>query len=148
MSSRRPFLFLLAAVLAATPVIARDKVLHLAVDSVTDPSYAQGKLDGSVSFYFAGQKTPAIALRLGEGVTNRKTNSFGKGDEEPCRWAMLSALMQMQEEAKAKGANAVIDIVSYYKKKEFSSPTDFECHGGNVMVGVALKGDYVKIGKR
>ena len=141
-------LILLAAALAVLPLQARDTVLHLPVVDVTDKSYAQGKLDAGVALYFAGQKTPAIAARLGEGVSNRKTNSVGKSDNEACRWAMLSALMALQQDAKSQGANAVIGIVSYFKKNEFRSATEYECHAGGVMTGVALKGEYVRIGKR
>jgi hypothetical protein len=43
------------------------------------------------------------------------------------------------------GANAVINIVSYYNKKVMSSATEFECHAGAIMAGVALKGNFVKI---
>jgi hypothetical protein len=37
------------------------------------------------------------------------------------------------------------NIVSYYNKKVMSSATEFECHAGAIMAGVALKGDFVKI---
>ena len=39
----------------------------------------------------------------------------------------------------------MIDIVSYYKKNEYRSATDFECHAGAIIIGVALKGTYAKI---
>ncbi len=141
-------LIFLAASLAVIPLQARDSVLHLPISSVLDRSYSQGKLDAGIALYFAGQKTPAIAARLGDGVSNRKTNSVGKSDEESCRWAMLSATMALQQEAKSRGANAVVGIVSYFRKNEFRSATEFECHAGGLMTGVALKGEYVRIGKR
>lgn len=141
-------LIFLAASLAVLPLQARDSVLHLPISSVTDKSYSQGKLAAGVALYFADQKVPAIAARLGEGVSNRKTNSVGKSDEEACRWVMLSALMALQQDAKARGANAVVNIASYFKKNEFRSATEFECHAGGLMTGVALKGEYVRIGKR
>jgi uncharacterized protein YbjQ (UPF0145 family) len=58
---------------------------------------------------------------------------------------MLSALIQLQERARREGGNAVINIKSYYKKQTFSSESQFECHAGNIMAGVALKGDIVKL---
>ena len=75
----------------------------------------------------------------------RKTNGVGKDDTFGCKWAALSALIALQEKAKQQGANAVIDIVSYYKKDVFSSPTEYECHAGAVIIGVALKGTYAKV---
>ena len=41
--------------------------------------------------------------------------------------------------------NAVVDLVSYYKKVEFKDAAQYECHAGGVVVGVAMKGEYAKI---
>ena len=73
-------------------------------------------------------------------VTNRKTNSVGKPDDVACRWAMLSALIELRDTARKLHANAVINVVSYYKKNVASSDTQYECHAGNIIAGVALKG--------
>lgn len=124
---------------------AGDTVVHLDVRDVLDSAYSAGKLDGSVKFYFAGQRTPKVLKALEEDVTNKKSNAFGKGKEEACKWVMLSALMQLQESAKARGANAVIGITSYYKRVEYKSATQYECHVGNMISGVALKGRYAKL---
>lgn len=138
---------LMSAVMAA-PAQARDTELHLPFAEVLDMPQAKEKLDGSVKFYLAGQKTPKVLERLGSNFSNRKTNGVGKSDEEGCRWAALSALIALQEEAKSKGANAVVDIVSYYKKDEFKSDTEYECHAGAVIIGVTLKGTYAKTAAR
>lgn len=126
-------------------VLAADRVLHLDVKEALDAGLSSGKLDGSVKFYFAGQSTPKVLKTLEEDVTNKKSNAFGKGKEEACKWVMLSALMQLQESAKARGANAVIGITSYYKRVEYKSATQYECHAGNMISGVALKGRYAKL---
>ena len=34
--------------------------------------------------------------------------------------------------------------MSYYKKNPYTSETQYECHAGNLIAGVALKGDIVK----
>jgi len=47
--------------------------------------------------------------------------------------------------AKQLGANAIVDTVSYYKKVEMSSATQFECHEGTFTVGVALRGDFATV---
>ncbi len=106
---------------------------------------AQIKWDGSVKFYLAGQKAPNIIQRMSSDVSNRKTNGVGKSGDEACRWAALSALISFQDKAKQLGANAVVDIVSYYKRDEVKSATEYECHGGAFVVGVALKGTYAKV---
>jgi len=46
--------------------------------------------------------------------------------------------------AKQLGANAV-NIVSYYRKVETSSTTDFEYHSGAVIAAFALKDEFVML---
>ena len=106
---------------------------------------AKDKLDGSIKFFFGNQPTPTVITKLGTDVSNRKTNAFGKSDEKACNWAFLSAMVALEKRAQQLGANAVINIVSYYKKDVMSSATEFECHAGALIAGVALKGDFVKI---
>ena len=136
---------LCASALLSAPAHARDTKYMLPMQEVLDMPEAKEKLDDSFRFYLSGQKTPNVLQRMDSGVSNRKTNGVGKSDEDGCRWAALSALIALQETAKSQGANAVIDIVSYYKKNEVASPTDYECHAGAVVVGVALKGTYAKV---
>lgn len=80
-------------------------------------------------------------------MSNKKANGFGKGSETSCKRAALSALLSLQDRAKQLGGNAVVNIVSYYKKVPYSSPTDYECHDGGLMSGVAFKGTVVRVGK-
>jgi uncharacterized protein YbjQ (UPF0145 family) len=78
-------------------------------------------------------------------VTNKKTNAFNKSDEAACEWVLQSALISLHEAAKNAGANAVTNIVSFYKRNERKDPTTYECHAGAIMAGVALKGDLAKV---
>lgn len=137
-------LIALASVQAAH---ARDTEYKLPLADVLAMPEAEGKLDGSVKFFLAGGKTPKVLQKLGDDMSNKKTNGVGKDDETACRWAALSALVAFQEKAKSLGANAVVDLVSYYKRNTFTSPTDYECHAGGIVVGVTLKGSYAKIAK-
>ncbi len=102
-------------------------------------------LGRDIAYYFGGQPTPPVNKSFGDFVTNKKSNSFGRPDIEACRWAMLSALLQLQERARQLGADAVVDIVSYYKKNTKPSTTEYVCHAGAFVAGVALKGTFVKL---
>ncbi len=135
----------LVSVTFATPALARDTVYKIKLAEVLSMPEAKSKLDGSVKFYLAGAKTPRVIELRGSDVTNQKTSSIGKTDEFGCKWAALSALIALQESAKRQGANAVVDLVSFYKKQEFKSAREFECHAGSVIVGVALKGNYARV---
>lgn len=135
----------LVSMLSSVPAFARDTVLHIPLADVLELPEAKEKLDPSFKFLLDGQPTPKNTKRLGTDVSNPKTNGFGKADDYGCKWAALSALINLQAGAKRNGGNAVVDIVSYYKKVEYKSATDFECHAGAFVIGVALKGTYAKI---
>jgi uncharacterized protein YbjQ (UPF0145 family) len=136
----------LAATLAVTyPAQARDTKYLLPIAAALETTEAQGRLDGSIKFFFGNQETPKVLTKLGTDVTNLKTNAVGKSDEKACNWVFLSAMMALDKRAKQLGANAIINIVSYYKKEVMSSATEFECHAGAVIAGVALRGEFVKI---
>ena len=126
-------------------VYARDTKYLLPIAPALEVNDAKDKLDGSIKFYFGNQGTPTILSKLVTDVTNQKTSSVGKSDEKACNWVFLSAMIQLEKRAKQLGANAVVNIVSYYQKNVMSSPTEFECHAGAVIAGVALRGEFVKI---
>ena len=127
------------------PSSARDIKYMLSIAAALETKDAKEKLDGSVKFFFGNQQTPKILTKLGTDITNLKTNAVGKSDETACNWVFLSAMIQLEKRAKQLGANAVVNIVSYYQKNVVSSATEFECHAGAVIAGVALKGDFVKV---
>lgn len=129
--------------LGAVQAEARDDKLMLPIQDVL--SEYEDRIDDSVALYFGDQSYAAPSKKLGEFTSNKKTNAFNKSDDEACRWAMLSALLSLQERAVKEGGNAVVDIVSYYKKNEMSSDSQYECHAGNIMAGVALRGRVVTI---
>lgn len=133
------------ALAAIWPAHARDTKHILPIAPAMATKDADEKLEGSVKFFFGKQEYPKVVAKLGSDVSNRKTNAFGKSDEKACNWAFLSAMIALERRAKELGANAVVNIVSYYRKVEMSSTTDFECHAGALIAGVALKGDFVKI---
>ena len=133
------------ALSVAWPAHARDTKHLLPIATALEVKEAKDKLDGSVRFFFGNQDTPKILTKLGTDVTNQKTNAVGKSDEKACNWVFLSAMIQLDKRAKQLGANAVVNIVSYYQKNVMSSPTEFECHAGAVIAGLALRGEFVKI---
>jgi len=137
----------MAAALLAVPALARDEAVKLSFADLLESAQAKGRLDGSVKFYLAGQKTPKLIERKGEDISNKKTNGFNKDVTTGCQWAALAALIAFQDKAKQMGANAVVDIVSYYKRETFTSATEYECHDGAFVTGVTLKGTYAKLAK-
>lgn len=130
---------------AASGAMAADNKKLMPIATAMAANDAQAKLNNGVQFFFAGQPTPKVIDKLGSDKTSQKTNSFGKSAETSCNWAFLSAMLRLEKRAKDLGANAVVNITSNYGNVEMASATEFECHDGNIMTGVALKGDFVKI---
>jgi uncharacterized protein YbjQ (UPF0145 family) len=124
---------------------ARDTKLMLPLAAAMSDNDAQNRLGDTVKFYFGSQPTPPVLERLAIDQTSQKTNSVGKSAEKACNWAFLSAMLRLQARARELGADAVVNIVSNYKNVETSSDTEFECHDGAMMSGVALKGQFVKL---
>jgi uncharacterized protein YbjQ (UPF0145 family) len=132
-------------VVVAAPAQARDTALMMPIAAAMDANGAKDRLGDSVRFYFGKQATPRVLNKITSDQTNLKTNAFGKSAETSCNWVFLSAMLSLKKRAEEVGANAVVNIVSNYQNVEMSSETEFECHDGALMSGVALKADFVKV---
>ena len=124
---------------------ARDTKTMFSVEEAMSKALAKSVIDENVKYYFGDTKHSKPKKSFGEFKTNKKTNAFGKSDKEACDWAFASAIKEFHQRALSLGANAVINIQSNYKNIPTKSDTEFECGAGNVIAGVALKGDFVKL---
>ena len=131
-------LFLPAAAAARTTI--QDYSIENALNSRTGE---EKLLD--IDLFFARQPHPAVVADLGVFKANRRTNAFGKSDENACRIAFLSALISLQERAVREGGNAVVNIKSITKHQDLVSATQFRCAAGNVVANVALTGRVVRL---
>ncbi len=140
-------LFLMLLVMSiSTTVLARDDVGDYSIADTLGLEQAKEKLGDEVKFYFGTQPHGKILKNFGEKGTNKKTNAFGKTDEEACQWAFLSAMMSLKDRAVREGGNAIVSIKSNYKNRETTSNETFQCGAGSIIAGVALKGKIVTIG--
>lgn len=141
---------LLATLLISTMMMhsaqARDTRHKFPLSDAMGNENAKQKLDGSVRFYFGNSSHSGVVKNYGEFMSNKKTNAFNKTDKFACEWAFLTAMLSFQDRAKSLGANAVINIKSYYKKNEIISSTEYECGAGGILAGVTFKGEVVKLG--
>jgi len=141
--SRHLGLSVMAFALCA-PALAADRSVYLPLREAVAAAQAAGKIDGSVKLYLADASPQGQVLQR-DVVTNKKTNAFAKSDATACQRAAQSAIIALHDSAKKAGANAVINITSYYRKVEYRSKTDYECHAGGVVAGVTLRGDFAKV---
>ena len=141
----KKLLICMLATLTPLAASARDTAHFLPIEPALAAAKASGKLDGGVKFYFADQSHAGKAKDLGTYTTTKKTNSFGKSDEDACKWAMQSALIELQPRAIKEGGDAVVNIESFYKKKPYANTETYECHAGAVIAGVTLRGTVIKL---
>lgn len=119
----------------------RDTKHNFLISDAMNSPLARETLDPDIKVEFA--KGNGDILRKGL-VSNKKTNAANKSDEDACIRAFISAVKQFQQSARDAGATKVINLISYYRKSPFSSTTQYECHAGGVIAGVALKGDLAR----
>lgn len=128
-----------ALAIVATVEARNDK--HLL--SIND-AMQSANLDGSVRFFFTKQKTPAVAKGLGSASVHGKVSTRPERDEESCKAAFREALAALQKRANKAGADAVVNIVSYYRKETTSSASEFQCNAG-AAAHVMLRGEMVQL---
>jgi type II secretory pathway pseudopilin PulG len=146
MNARTPGLAILLLVAMPGLCLARDKTVHLAFANAVAAATQSGKLDGSVKFYLAGTTPPGqVTVVNDNATTHKKTNAFGKSDQATCDWALQSALISLQDAAKAAGANAVVDIVSVQDGQDYRDAQNYECRVGFLMSDVALRARLAKV---
>lgn len=139
-------LFLILLILTtSTTVLARDDIGDYSIADALSLEQAKEKLGDEIKFSFGTQPHSKILKNFGEKGTNKKTNAFGKTDEEACQWAFLSAMVSLKDRAVKEGGNAVVNIKSNYKNHETSSNETFQCGAGSIIAGVALKGKIVTL---
>ena len=140
---------LLAAslLLIATQAHSRNTKHMFSIQQALQSADFKQRLDPNIRLYFGNQEHPEKTDFFGQFSSNRKTNAFNKTDKQACQWVLLSALLSLQDRAKNEGGNAVINIASYYNKNTVRSDTDYECHAGAVIAGVALIGDVVTLAR-
>jgi len=128
-------LLLLTTMILITNGCSSKGMQTLSIQKALQDSRANGKLDPNIQLSFGDQGHSGK-----EWTSNKKTNSVNKEIDEGCNRAFMSAVIALQDRAKKEGATSVIDIYSYYKRKKFSSATQFQCEAGAVMSGVSLRG--------
>jgi hypothetical protein len=135
----------LAAVALAPAADARDERMLFDVDPVLASPQGKDRFDETVQFYFGERPYPQVLEAFGIHTSERRTFAPIHTDEEACRKAFVEALAGLRDAAKARGANAVVNIKSIYKNREFRSDTQFECRAGYFATGVSLEGRLVKL---
>ncbi|MDX2023188.1 MAG: tetratricopeptide repeat protein [Deltaproteobacteria bacterium] len=136
--------FVAALIMGPAVASARDDINSYSIEKAISTWGARAGLP-PMPMYFGDTAGPTGAVDLGELRTSNKTSAIGKSDEEACQWVFLTSLKSLQNAARKRGATALVNIRSNYKNNEFKSATEFQCGAGNIIAGVALKAQAVRV---
>jgi hypothetical protein len=136
---------LLAALMTVGNASAVDERWMFSLEEAMKSRAAKLKLDPNIKLYFGNQAHPAVLQSIAEWNIHKTSNGFGRTDKKACQRALIGILVEMQEKARQKGANAIVNIKSNYMNAEFSSETEFQCVSGHLVSVVEMKGSLVKL---
>jgi hypothetical protein len=138
---------LIAVVMALLPVAAhaKDEQRLFDIAFVMGSPEARERFDETIRFYWSGQAAPTPLQTFKIHTSERKTFSPTRTEREACDQSFVEALAALRDAARAAGANAVVEIKSLYKNREFRSSTEYECRLGYFAAGVTLEGTLVKL---
>lgn len=136
---------LVAAAAFAPAAQARDERMLLDIAAALATPVGRDRFDDTVTFLWADQAYPPPEKTFDITTTEHRAFAPTRTDDEACQVAFIEALAALRDHAKALGANAVVNIKSIYKNREFRSETQFECRAGWTVNTVSLEGRVVKL---
>src|SRR5688572_8320394 len=114
----RPILALTVVLSSAHSVLAADQVLMMPIRPALESVDGRAMIDGDVKFFFGKNRPGRIAHQYGNFIANNKVHVFGRSTGEACNLVFLNALEDLQKRARTVGANAVVGVVSYFRRRE------------------------------
>ena len=131
--------------LAAPAAQAKDERMLLDISGALGTTAGRDRFDDTVQFLWADQAYPPPLQAYDVTTTEYRAFAPIRTDDEACNVAFIEALAALRDHAKAMGGNAVVNIKSIYKNREFRSDTQFECRTGYTVNTVSLEGRVVKL---
>jgi uncharacterized protein YbjQ (UPF0145 family) len=152
-ASRAAALLILAC--ACAPLSARNEALMFPIADVTRQASTKQMVGTDMRLQFGALTAEAKsgAELLGEVVARGVADPYeghgskreSRGDEVSCREAFRKTLAELSRQARGRGANAVLGIVSFYNHVEMNNPSAYECHAGMSRVVVELKAQAARV---
>jgi hypothetical protein len=137
--------FVAAAVFSVPAAQAKDDRMLMDIAAALATPAGHDRFDDTVAFLWADQAYPPPLQTYDIHTTEYRAFAPTRTEDEACIVAFIEALALLRDHAKAVGANAVVDIKSIYRNREFRSDTQFECRAGYVVNTVSLEGRVVKL---
>ncbi|MFM0501993.1 signal peptidase [Paraburkholderia caffeinilytica] len=104
---------------------------------------AGGQSSGGVPVYFGQQSHPAVTARLGDVSYSVRIARKVSNPDDACHEALAEAVQKLRAAARARNANAVIDVSTRFHSTETNSSTDFTCGVSPSAAAIAVSGQLV-----
>ena len=127
--------------ISATSAFARNTEVLLDAKTAV-AQQGKGDLLG-VPFYMKGAKHKKVIKTIGNWSSSRKGRGAFQSDEDACNRTFVTALKSLQQRTLNEGGNAIINVTSWTKDKNYEDKTKYRCIAGSMLVHVAIKGDVV-----
>lgn len=152
----RRILWILVFSLASATSHARNTKLLFPINEVTGLPSTQQLVGTDMALHFGaawpenlGQEPNMIGEAWARGIASPiRSGPMGhnevKSDQQTCREAFRNALIDLSQQARSRGGNAIVGIISFYDRVEMNSPSAYECHAGMTRAVVELRGRISK----
>lgn len=134
----------IVALFASSVLYAKNEVQYFDLNSALQSADFKRHLNDNITFKFGSNSGQGEKIIVSGVSTRQKANGVGKTDEAACRRALLNALIRFQKRALKEGGTKVVNLTGFYANQPYDSTERFQCGVGNVVSGVALKGDIAK----
>ena len=122
--------------------------MMMPIDQALGHRLAREHIRRDVTLHFAGQRPPGRGEPFGQPLgeaRSRRNSTIVFSDQVSCQKAFLVALEDMQNQARAANADAVVQIKSVHRGSDLASATAFQCDRGGMNVSVTLTGTLAKL---
>ncbi len=133
---------LLLALLVAPRALARDEIIELPFQPGVLIADSQGAMRGITLRTWDGTDRAVGVAGAREITASKRTRRRGN-DVQDCHWALAAAIKELVHDARAQGADTILDVRSNWKNRPNYHGGFYECALGGLMVGVAVRATAV-----
>lgn len=126
---------------------ARDDQRLFDLATVLGSAESRDRFDDTVRFFWSGENAPAPEQAFAIHTSERRTFLPTRTEREACDQSFIEALAALRDAAKKAGGDAVVEIKSLYKNREFRSATQYECRLSYFAATVTLEGRLVRLSR-
>ena len=127
----------------ASGAASGPQILEVSAAPLFSNPETRAKLPADIRFAFAGEAVEVVQV-VKSTRSNRASVKGARTLSDACRWALLGALKGMAEQAKAEGANGVVNIRSVLDDLP-AADGSFRCRTSNSVVHVAVTADLAQV---